>query len=292
MWCDATMPKIDRSIVLRHIGLGDIVPKYNESRSSLVIQIAQAPPGIMPPGGDHAPQVVSRSGRIVPLLQVCAQRDGKGVRHVSAVVHIVEDDSSFRTATQRLLRASGYVVETYESAEQLLERLPDDAGPSCILLDINIPGLSGPDLQDRLMALGSHLPIVFLTGHADVPTTVKVMKAGADDLLTKPVAKEELIAALERALARSRAWQEQNEQRLSLLKLVDSLTPRERQVFERVARGKLNKEIAYELGATERTIKAHRSRIMEKLQIASAAQLVLIAERLGLLTEPLAEVGQ
>ncbi len=211
---------------------------------------------------------------------------------MSAVVHIVEDDSSFRTATQRLLRASGYVVETYKSAEQLLRRLPDDAGPSCILLDINIPGLSGPDLQDRLMALGSHLPIVFLTGHADVPTTVKVMKAGADDLLTKPVAKEELIAALERALARSRAWQEQNEQRLSLLKLVDSLTPRERQVFERVARGKLNKEIAYELGATERTIKAHRSRIMEKLQIASAAQLVLIAERLGLLTEPLAEVGQ
>ena len=211
---------------------------------------------------------------------------------MSAVVHIVEDDSSFRTATQRLLRASGYVVETYESAEQLLQRLPDDAGPSCILLDINIPGLSGPELQDRLMALGSHLPIVFLTGHADVPTTVKVMKAGADDLLTKPVAKEELIAALERALARSRAWQEQNEQRLSLLKLVDSLTPRERQVFERVARGKLNKEIAYELGATERTIKAHRSRIMEKLQIASAAQLVLIAERLGLLTEPLAEVGQ
>lgn len=211
---------------------------------------------------------------------------------MSAVVHIVEDDLSFRTATQRLLRASGYVVETYELAEQLLRRLPDDAGPSCILLDINIPGLSGPDLQDRLMALGSHLPIVFLTGHADVPTTVKVMKAGADDLLTKPVAKEELIAALERALARSRAWQEQNEQRLSLLKLVDSLTPRERQVFERVARGKLNKEIAYELGATERTIKAHRSRIMEKLQIASAAQLVLIAERLGLLTEPLAEVGQ
>ena len=211
---------------------------------------------------------------------------------MSAVVHIVEDDTSFRIATQRLLRASGYVVETYESAEQLLRRLPDDPGPSCILLDINIPGLSGPELQDRLMALGSHLPIVFLTGHADVPTTVKVMKAGADDLLTKPVAKEELIAALERALARSRAWQEQNEQRLSLLKLVDSLTPRERQVFERVARGKLNKEIAYELGATERTIKAHRSRIMEKLQIASAAQLVLIAERLGLLTEPLAEVGQ
>ena len=138
---------------------------------------------------------------------------------MSAVVHIVDDDESFRTATQRLLRASGYAVETYESAERLLQRLPDDAGPSCILLDIRIPGLSGPDLQDRLAALGSHLPIVFLTGHADIPTTVKVMKAGADDLLTKPVAKDELIAALERAMARSRAWREKNEQLHSLQKL-------------------------------------------------------------------------
>ena len=211
---------------------------------------------------------------------------------MSAVVHIVDDDESFRTATQRLLRASGYGVETYESAEQLLQRLPNDAGPSCILLDINIPGLSGPELQDRLLILGSQLPIVFLTGHADVRTTVKVMKAGADDLLTKPVAKDELIAALERALTRSRARQEKNEQRHSLQKLVDSLTPRERQVFERVARGKMNKEIAHELGATERTIKAHRSRIMEKLEIASAAQLVLIAERLGLLTEQSAEISR
>jgi RNA polymerase sigma factor (sigma-70 family) len=212
-----------------------------------------------------------------------------GVTPVSAVVHIVDDDESFRTATQRLLRASGYAVETYDSAERLLQRVPDDAGPSCILLDIRIPGLSGPDLQDRLAALGSHLPIVFLTGHADVPTTVKVMKAGADDLLTKPVTKDELIAALERAIARSRAWREKNEQFHSLQKLVDSLTPRERQVFERVARGKMNKEIGRELGATERTIKAHRSNIMDKLQITSAAELVLIAERLGILAEQPAE---
>ena len=144
-------------------------------------------------------------------------------------------------------------------------------------------------MQDRLAALGSHLPIVFLTGHADVPTTVKVMKAGADDLLTKPVAKDELIAALERAMARSRAWRK-NEQLHSLQKLVDSLTPRERQVFERVARGRMNKEIGRELGATERTIKAHRSNIMDKLQIASAAELVLIAERLGILAEQPAEI--
>jgi FixJ family two-component response regulator len=208
-----------------------------------------------------------------------------GVTHVLAVVHIVDDDASFRTATQRLLRAFGYAVEVYESAEQLLQRLPDGAGPSCILLDIRIPGLSGPDLQDRLAALGSHVPIVFLTGYADVPTTVKVMKAGADDLLTKPVTKDELIAALERAIARSRAWRDKNEQLHSLQTLVDRLTPRERQVFERVARGKMNKEIARALGATERTIKAHRSNIMDKLHIASAAELVLIAERLSILAE-------
>jgi FixJ family two-component response regulator len=212
------------------------------------------------------------------------------VTHVSAVVHIVDDDASFRTAIQRLLRASGYAVETYESAEQLLQRLPDGASPSCILLDIRIPGLSGPDLQDRLAALGSNLPIVFLTGHADVPTTVKVMKAGADDLLTKPVTKDELIGAIERAIARSRAWRDKNEQLHSLQKLVDSLTPRERQVFERVARGKMNKEIARELGATERTIKAHRSNIMDKLHIASVAELVLIAERVGVLVEQPAEI--
>lgn len=209
---------------------------------------------------------------------------------MSAVVHIVDDDASFRTAIQRLLGASGYAVETYESAEQLLQRLPDDAGPSCILLDIRIPGLSGPDLQDRLATLGSHLPIVFLTGHADIPTTVKVMKAGAEDLLTKPVTKDELIAAIERAMARSRAWQEKHDQLHSLQKLVDSLTPRERQVFERVARGRMNKEIGRELGATERTIKAHRANIMDKLQIASVAELVLIAERVGVLIEQPAEI--
>jgi FixJ family two-component response regulator len=209
---------------------------------------------------------------------------------VSGIVHIVDDDDSFLVSTGRLLRASGYIVETYESAEQLLRKLPNDADPSCILLDIRIPGLSGPELQDQLSALGSHLPIIFLTGHADVRTTVKVMKAGADDLLTKPVTKDDLIAAIERAIARSRALRERNDQISSMHTLADSLTPRERQVFDRVARGKMNKEIARELGATERTIKAHRSHIMEKLKIASVAELVLIAERLRLLNEEPAEM--
>lgn len=212
--------------------------------------------------------------------------------NLSAIVYIVDDDASFRTATQRLLRASGFAVETYELADHLLQRLPDGASPSCILLDIRIPGLSGPDLQDRLSVLGSHVPIVFLTGHADIRTTVKVMKAGADDLLTKPVTKEELISTIERAIARNCAWQEKTEQLHSLQILVDTLTPRERQVFERVARGRMNKEIARELGATERTIKAHRSNIMEKLQIATIAELVLIAERVGVLAERPTESGR
>jgi FixJ family two-component response regulator len=229
-----------------------------------------------------------------PLLYMSgsAQRGGMGVTHVPAVVHIVDDDESFRNAIQRLLRASGYAVETYESAEQLLQRLPGEASQSCVLLDIRIPGLSGPELQDRLSALGSHLPIVFLTGHADIPTTVKVMKAGADDLLTKPVTKDDLIGAIERAIARSRAGRAKSEHLHSLQKLVDSLTPRERQVFERVARGRMNKEIGRELGATERTIKAHRSNIMDKLQITSAAELVMIAERLGILAEQPAGIGR
>jgi FixJ family two-component response regulator len=209
---------------------------------------------------------------------------------MSAIVHIVDDDESFLVSIGRLLRASGYVVETYESAEQLLRKLPNDTDPSCILLDIRIPGLSGPELQDQLSALGSHLPIIFLTGHADVSTTVKVMKAGADDLLTKPVTKDDLIAAIERAIARSRALRERHDQISSMQTLANSLTPRERQVFDRVARGKMNKEIARELGATERTIKAHRSHIMEKLKIASVAELVLIAERLRLLNEEPAEM--
>ena len=202
---------------------------------------------------------------------------------VPATVHIVDDDASFRTATGRLLRALGYTVATYETAEQLLQQLPDDTGPTCVLLDIKIPGLSGPELQDRLNALGSTLPIVFLTGHGDIPTTVQVIKAGAEDLLTKPVEKDKLIDAIERAVRRGRAMRTRHDQLDALRKLVDSLTPRERQVFERVARGKMNKEIARELGTTERTIKAHRHNVMEKVGAASLADLAVIAERLGIL---------
>jgi RNA polymerase sigma factor (sigma-70 family) len=202
---------------------------------------------------------------------------------MSAVVHIVDDDASFRTSTGRLLRACGYAVETYQSAEQLLKRLPEDPGSGCILLDVKMPSVSGPELQTRLNGVASTLPIIFLTGHADIPTTVQVIKAGAEDLLTKPVARERLVQVIELALARSRTARDKNEQLNELRKLASHLSPRERQVFERVATGKMNKEIARELGTTERTVKAHRHRVMEKIQVTSLPELVVMAERLGIL---------
>src|SRR4051794_2216856 len=140
--------------------------------------------------------------------------------------------------------------------------------------------------------MGSHLPIIFLTGHGDISTTVQVIKAGAEDLLTKPVAKEQLLAAIERAIARGLVRQEQDGKLERLQRLVSGLTPRERQVFERVAVGAMNKQIAHELGTSERTIKAHRQNVMGKLRVGSLAELVLIAERLGVLNDPQSPNGQ
>src|SRR4051812_33130753 len=157
-----------------------------------------------------------------------------GTAHLSALIHVVDDDESFRVSLGRLLRTCGYDVVLYESARQLLEELPDEAGPSCILLDVQIPGLSGPELQDRLAKRGSTLPIVFLTGHGDIPTTVQAMKAGAEDFLTKPVSKDKLLDAIERALAKARSSREQHNRLNGLRSLVATLTPREREVFERV----------------------------------------------------------
>ena len=198
-------------------------------------------------------------------------------------IHIVDDDESFRTAMERRLKLSGYQVATYPSAQQLLDRLPDENEAGCILLDVRIPGMSGPELQGRLNELGSTLPIVFLTGHADTPTTVRTIKAGAEDFLTKPVESEQLIGAIERALARQASRRGEWHRLEEMRGLVAALTSRERQVFGLVVRGRLNKQIAHELGATERTIKAHRHQVMEKTKVQSLAELVSIAERLGLL---------
>jgi len=201
------------------------------------------------------------------------------------LVHIVDDDASFRTAIERRLKKAGYEVATYPSAQHLLDCLPDESELGCILLDVRIPGLSGPELQTRLGELGSTLPIVFLTGYAEVQTTVRAIKAGAEDVLTKPVSSEELLGAIERALAQHRVTRSQRD-RLDVVRAhIAKLTPREREVFELVIRGKTNKQVANVLGTTERTIKAHRHRVMEKLQVQTLAELVSLAERAGILRD-------
>jgi len=196
---------------------------------------------------------------------------------------VVDDDVSFRTAIERRLKLAGYDVATYASSQDLLDRLPREELQSCILLDVQMPGLTGPDLQTRLHELGSTVPIVFLTGHADTATTVRTIKAGAEDFLTKPVSSAQLIEAIERALSQQQIAREQRSRLDSRRALVALLTPRERQVFDLIVRGKINKQIAYELGTTERTVKAHRHQVMEKMQVSSLAELVSTAQLLGML---------
>jgi RNA polymerase sigma factor (sigma-70 family) len=199
------------------------------------------------------------------------------------LVHVVDDDASFRTAIERRLKKAGYEVVTYPSAQHLLDRLPSENELGCILLDVRIPGLSGPELQGRLSELGSTLPIVFLTGYPDVPTTVRTIKAGAEDFLTKPVSSDELLRAIERAIAHHEAARELKSKLDIIRAHISRLTPREREVFELVVRGKTNKQIANALGTTERTIKAHRQRVMEKMQVQSLAELVSLADRVDIL---------
>jgi FixJ family two-component response regulator len=206
-------------------------------------------------------------------------------------VHIVDDDASFRTAIERRLKKAGYEVTAYPSAQHFLDSLPRQDQPGCILLDVRIPNLSGPELQDKLGKLGSTLPIVFLSGYADVTVTVKTIKAGAEDFLTKPVSSEQLLGAIEKAMAHQETARGLK-QKLDMLRAqLGTLTPRERQVFDRVVRGKINKQIALQLGATERTIKAHRHRVMEKMKVQSLAELVSVAERLGILAAGRDEAG-
>jgi RNA polymerase sigma factor (sigma-70 family) len=204
---------------------------------------------------------------------------------VPGTVHVVDDDESFRTAVERSLKKAGYSVTTYSSARRLLDHLPDESQPGCLLLDVRIPDLNGPELQDRLSKLGSTLPIVFLTGYADVGTAVQAIKAGAEDFLTKPVSSQKLLHAVERAMARHEASREQKQKVDLWVELLTTLTPRERQVFDRVVQGKINKQIGRELGASERTIKAHRHQVMEKMKVRTLAELVSIAERMQRATE-------
>lgn len=199
------------------------------------------------------------------------------------VIHVVDDDDSFRTALGRMLRACNFKVALYESAEHLLDNtLRDERG--CILLDVQMIGLSGLELQARLAELGNKLPIIFLTGHGDIPTSVRAIKAGAEDFLSKPVSATALREAINRALVRYDTIRQRHERLDALHALVATLTAREREVFDLVVRGKLNKQIAHSLGTSERTVKAHRRSVMQKLQVSSVAAATSIAERLGMLT--------
>jgi FixJ family two-component response regulator len=201
------------------------------------------------------------------------------------VVHIVDDDGSFRRAISRLLKLSGYEVVGYESAACFL-RIIADAEPGCIVLDVQMPNFGGLQLQEELARLSRSWPIIFLTGHGDIPTSVRAIKAGAEDFLSKPVSKQTLLEAIERAFVRHAAIQQSQGQLNSLRSLISSLTPREREVFALMVRGMLNKQIAFQLGTSERTIKAHRHMVMHKLQVQSFAEAVSIAERAGLLAPP------
>jgi len=199
------------------------------------------------------------------------------------IVHVVDDDPMFRTAIARLLRTAGYETTLYDSSDKFLKTSPSE-GSGCILLDVRMADLDGLELQRRLTQSGCLLPIVFLTGFGDLPTSVKAIKAGAEDFLSKPISRKILLDAIERALARNRDLRSERERIEGLRVRISTLTPRENQVFALVVRGKLNKQIAAELGTSERTVKAHRQGVMKKLGVTSVAGAVSIAERLGLLS--------
>ena len=199
-------------------------------------------------------------------------------------VHVIDDDVSWRRSVDRLLAAAGYRVALHESAEAFLATAELDA-PGCILLDMRMPGLTGLQLQQHLLERRQPIPIVFISGHGDIPSTVLAMKSGAETFLTKPVDADVLLKTIEQAILRSREEHDRRGELDALRSRVASLTPTERKVFAMVVRGTLNKRIAVELGTAERTVKWHRQHIMQKLQAGSLAELVSLAERLGLVAD-------
>ncbi|HEX9479898.1 MAG TPA: response regulator [Methylomirabilota bacterium] len=192
------------------------------------------------------------------------------------LVFVVDDDTSVRKSLGRLIKTAGYEAEAFASVGEFLARRPYD-GPCCLVLDVRMPGLTGLDLQEALRAAGQRLSIVFITGYRDVPVSVKAMKGGAVDFLTKPVDETVLLAAIRQAVARTQADRRQLARLMEVQSRIKTLTPREAAVFALVVTGMLNKQIGSELGIGEKTVKVHRARVMEKMQAGSLAELVRLA---------------
>ena len=200
-----------------------------------------------------------------------------------AIVFVVDDDESVRQSLKNLVGSVGLRVEAFASAQEFLRSKLTDV-PGCLVLDVRLPGLSGLDLQKRMADAGIEIPIIFITGHGDIPMTVRAMKAGAVEFLTKPFRDQDLLDAIQQALERDRTAREQRAEIEELRSRLDSLTPREREVMGLVVAGLLNKQIAGELGTSETTIKIHRHQVMEKMRAGSLAELVRMADRLGIPT--------
>jgi FixJ family two-component response regulator len=200
----------------------------------------------------------------------------------AAVVFVVDDDASVRKSLARLISDAGYTVQTFASAREFLAR-PPSAGPSCVVLDVRMPGLTGLDLQQTLASAAHEIPIIFITGHGDISMSVKAMKDGAVDFLTKPFAGKDLLEAIQRAVAKDRQDIRAEARTDEIRGRVNLLTPRESQVFALVVTGMLNKQIAAELGVGEKTVKVHRARVMEKMRAGSVAELVRLADGAGII---------
>jgi len=196
------------------------------------------------------------------------------------IVFIVDDDLSVRRSTERLIRSAGFKVLTFTSAREFLAS-PRPEGPACLVLDVRMPGLSGMELQRELTQSGTHIPIIFITGHGDIPMSVRAMKAGAVEFLTKPFRSRSLLEAVRAAIERDRSAHKSRSETGELRQRYEQLTPREREVMALVVAGQLNKQVASELSTTERTIKFHRANIMQKMGVASLADLVRMVEKLG-----------